>query len=94
MIERIITPNMLEIAYLLQRHHRVVAVDTAMGWPYGIKELAVTLEGSDIGIDHANFLRHGMIHLEQVPAAFAVVQAAIREKSEDAHFGGTHEDRS
>ena len=83
MIERITTPNMLEIAYLLERHHQVVAVDTATGWPYGIKELAVTLEGNDIGIDHANFLRHGIIDFAQVFIAFTVIQAVIEQKLEE-----------
>jgi hypothetical protein len=77
MTNTITTPNMLEIAYLLDRHHQITSVSTQAGWPYGIEELAVTLEGENIDLDHANFLRHGVIGLAQVAKALAAVQTAL-----------------
>jgi hypothetical protein len=77
------TPNILEIGYLLDRHHRITNVTTQVGWPYGIEELAVTLEGENIDLDHANFLRHGEFrNLARLDMVFEAVQAAIGRKLE------------
>lgn len=69
-MKSITTPNMLEVAYLLERHHRITQLETRTSWPYGIEELAVTLSGEDIDLDHANFLRHGSVSLTRLPVAF------------------------
>ena len=82
-MKRVTTPNILEIAYLLDRRHHIVEVSTQAGWPYGIEELAVTLEGENIDLDHANFLRHGECRtLQPVAKAFAAVQAIIDQQIE------------
>ena len=83
MIEQITTPNMLEIAYLLDRQHRIIAVDTANSWPYGINELSVTLEGDSIGLDRANFVRHGSISFAILSKAMDAVQLIIAQQMEN-----------
>jgi hypothetical protein len=89
MKERLTTPNILEIAYLLDRHHRIVVVGTQAGWPYGIEELAVTLEGQNIDLDHQSFMRHGEIRdLQPIAKAFAAVQAVIDRQAEAAAISG------
>lgn len=85
------TPNMLEIAYLLDRRHLITEVTTQAGWPYGIEELAVTLEGENIDLDHMNFMRHGefkMSHLPSISKAFAAVMTVIDRQAEDDSFAG------
>ena len=86
----ITTPNILEIAYLLDRSHRIVAVNTQAGWPYGIEELAVTLEGKDIDLDHHNFMSHGESAtkcLMSISRVFAEVMIVI-DKQADTFAGG------
>ncbi len=80
MIERITTPNMLEIAYLLERRHQIINVSTAITWPYGINDLAVTLEGDSIGLDHANFLRHGITSFAHISQAMDAVLSVIAQQ--------------
>jgi hypothetical protein len=90
-LKTITTPNMLEIAYLLDRRHRITGVTTQAGWPYGIEELAVTLEGENIDLDHMNFMRHGefkMHRLPQVSKAFAAVMTVIDRQADDAAYAG------
>jgi len=82
MIQRLSTPNILEISYLLARHHQIVDVATQTSWPYGINELSVTLEGDGLELDHGNFLRHGVITLSEVPKAFEAVQNILWQKIE------------
>jgi len=82
MIQKLSTPNILEIAYLLARHHRIIDVATQTSWPYGINELSVTLEGEDIELDHGSFLRHGQTALSEVPKAFEAVQNILWQKIE------------
>lgn len=85
----IITPNMLEVAYLLDRHHQITHVGTQACWPYGIEELAVTLAGENIDLDHANFVRHGECrNLAPVAKAFSAVLAVIDQQAETAAFAG------
>ncbi len=91
LITTVTTPNMLEVAYLLDRFHRIVKVETQAGWPYGIEELAVTLEGENIDLDHHNFLSHGkfaMNRLSKLSKAFSDVMAVIDRQSEDAAWVG------
>ena len=89
MIKTITTPNMLEIAYLLARRHQITRVSTQATWPYGVTELAVTLEGENIDLDHANFLRHGECRdLSPLAQAFATVQAVIDRQTDAAAVGG------
>lgn len=91
MTKRITTPNMLEIAYLLDRHHRITSVSTQAGWPYGIDELAVTIEGENIDLDRMSFCRHSGFstpHLPELTKAFAAVQAVIDRQLEDAALSG------
>jgi hypothetical protein len=77
-MKRVTTPNILEIIYLLDRHHKVVHVGTEAGWPYGIEELAVTLEGENIDLDHANFIKHGEgIKLSSLPVAFDMIMLQV-----------------
>jgi len=88
----ITTANMLEIAYLLDCRNRITHVTTQAGWPYGIEELAVSLEGENINVDHINFLRHGEFPMSQLPLiskAFAAVMAVIEKQAEEAAFAGT-----
>ena len=83
------TPNILEIAYLLDRHHRITGVTTQASWPYGISELAVSLEGEDIELDRANFMRHGECrNLTPLAQTFAAIQAIIDRQAEDSAFSG------
>lgn len=85
------TPNMLEVAYLLDRFHRIVKVTTQAGWPYGIEELAVTLEGANIDLDHHNFLSHGEFKMNRLPTiskAFGEVMAVIEKQAEEASWAG------
>lgn len=85
----ITTPNMLEIAYLLDRRHRITGVTTQAGWPYGIEELSVTLEGENIDLDHLSFMRHGEVRdLSPLARAFQAVQAVIDKQTEDEAFRG------
>jgi hypothetical protein len=84
----ITTPNILEIAYLLKCHHRIIEVGTQAGWPYGIEELAVTLEGENIDLDHQSFMRHAMTGWHQLSEAFAAIQSVIGRQSDDAAFAG------
>jgi len=87
----ITTPNMLEIAYLLDRSHRIVAVTTQAGWPYGIEELAVTLEGKNIDLDHHNFMSHGESAKKRLPnisKAFAEVLNVIDNQAYIDTFAG------
>ena len=82
MIERIVTPNILEVVFMLDRHHRVVDVATATNW-YGIPELTITMEGDNAELDHMNFLRHGELRdLTQIPRAFVPIQRLIWLKKE------------
>ena len=86
----ITTPNILEIAYLLDRSHRIITVNTQAGWPYGIEELAVTLEGKNIDLDHHNFMSHGesaMNRLQTISRVFAEVLSVI-DKQADTFTGG------
>ena len=84
-LKQVTTPNILEIAYLLDRHHRITVVTTQAGWPYGIEELAVTLEGEGIDLDHHSFINHGEIRdLAPLTKAFEAVQAAIWVQGEEA----------
>ena len=84
---QVTTPNILEVCYLLDRHHSIINVTTQAGWPYGIEELAVTLEGEGIDLDHHCFLNHGEFRdLSPLAKAFAAVQAVIDSKSDDAAF--------
>jgi len=78
----ITTPNLLEVAYLLERHHEITHVTTQASWPYGIEELAVTLVGENIELDHANFLRHGETSLGQLPKALSAIQSAVAQAVE------------
>jgi hypothetical protein len=80
MMNTITTPNMLEVAFLLDRHHTITTVSTQTAWPYGIEELAVTLSGENIDLDHANFLRHGKVSLSKIPLAFDSILIAIYHK--------------
>ena len=88
MSTHITTPNMLEIAYLLSNKHTIVSVSTKTAWPYGIEELAVTMEGRDIDLDHANFLRHGQMSLRAISQALSAVQTALELQQEAAFLGG------
>ena len=88
-MKTIITPNMLEVAYLLDRHHQITHVSTQAGWPYGIEELAVTLEGENIDLDHANFLRHGECRdLAPLAKTFAAVLTIIDQQVEARALAG------
>jgi len=90
-ITTVTTPNMLEVAYLLDRFHRIVKVETQAGWPYGIEELAVTLEGANIDLDHHNFLSHGEFKMDRLPQlskAFGNVMSVIDRQAEDAAWEG------
>lgn len=88
-LAQITTPNMLEVAYLLDRRHQITNVTTQAGWPYGIEEFAVTLEGENIDLDHANFLRHGEFRdLSPLAKAFTAVQNVIDQQAEAAAFAG------
>ena len=82
MIERITTPNMLEIAYLLDRRHQIIGVSTAITWPYGINDLAVTLEGDNIDLDHGTFLRHGIVSFAHIAKAMDAVQRVIARQQD------------
>jgi hypothetical protein len=81
-MKTITTPNMLEVAYLLDRHHQITNVATRTSWPYGIAELAVTLAGENIDLDHANFLRHGLVDVRRLPGALAAVTTQINREVE------------
>jgi hypothetical protein len=84
MTKTITTPNILEISYLLDRHHQIIDVATQAGWPYGIEELAVTLEGENIDLDHANFIRHGeSIKLTSLPVVFDSIMIQVWRKVRD-----------
>lgn len=88
--ETVTTPNMLEIAYLLERHHTITRVTTQAGWPYGIEELAVTLAGENINVDHRGFCRHGEFCLNELPeltAAFSAVMATLARQAKDDKGG-------
>lgn len=76
MIKRISTPNLLEVCFLVDRHHEIVSVDTHISWPYGIEELSVTLEGDNIDLDHANFIRTGY-DLSRLPQMFTQLNRAL-----------------
>jgi len=76
------TPNMLEVGYLLERHHQIIAVNTHTAWPYGVEELAITLAGENIDLDHHNFMRHGVVELGAVVEALGQVQSAIAQALE------------
>lgn len=78
------TPNMAEVLYLLDRHHRVVDVGMQATWPYGIEELCITLEGENIDLDHRCYLQHGACSLSQLPKAFDAVMAVVWRKAEEA----------
>ena len=82
MSERIATSNMAEVLYLLDRHHRVIDAGVQAGWPYGIIELCVTLEGQDIDLDHSSYLRHGGCEMTRLPEAFDAVMAVVWRKAE------------
>ncbi len=83
------TPNMAEVVYLLDRHHRVVDVGMQATWPYGIEELCVTLEGENIDLDHLGYLQHGTCNLTKLPKAFEAVMTAVwRKDEEQAARGG------
>ena len=82
MTGQVATPNMAEVLYLLDRQHRIVDVGMRTGWPYGIEELCVTLEGENIDLDHGNYLRHGDCNLVRLPKAFEAVLEALARKSE------------
>ena len=77
MMNTITTPNMLEVAFLLDRHHTITTVSTQTAWPYGIEELAVTLSGENIDLDHANFLRHGSKDLAKLIPTFDAILAKV-----------------
>ena len=84
--EKITTANMLELAYLLDRHNKITHVTTQAGWPYGIEELAVTLEGETIGADRVSFCRHGVFYMHDLPQigrAFTAVMAVLEHEGED-----------
>ena len=84
MTKTITTPNMLEISYLLDRHHQITNIGIQAGWPYGIEELAVTLEGENIDLDHLNFLRHGeSIKLTSLPVVFDSIMIQVWRKVQD-----------
>ena len=78
----IATSNMAEVLYLLDRHHRVIDAGMKEGWPYGIVELCVTLEGQNIDLDHMNYIRHGGCELLRLPEAFDAVMAVVWRKAE------------
>jgi hypothetical protein len=90
-VTTITTPNMLEVAYLLDRFHRIVGVTTRSGWPYGIEELAVTLEGANIDLDHHNFLSHGEFkasRLVKLSKVFSEVMSVIDMQAEESAWAG------
>ena len=84
MIKRIITPNILEVAFLLDRRHQIADVATAISWPYGIIDLAVTVEGNNIDMDRALYLRQSteLHNLERVPAALEAIRQVMWQQSE------------
>ena len=84
MIGQVSTPNMAEVLYLLDRHHRVVDVGMQATWPYGIEELCVTLEGENIDLDHRCYLLHGECSLPKLQKAFDAVMAIVWRKDEEA----------
>ncbi len=84
MTKQITTPNILEIAYLLDRHHTIIDIGTQAGWPYGIEELAVTLEGENIDLDRQSFLRHGRLcQLTSLPVVFDAIMIQVWRKVKD-----------
>ncbi len=82
MSKQVSTPNMAEVLYLLDRHHRVVDVGMKATWPYGIEELCVTLEGENIDLDHRCYLQHGSCSLSKLPKAFDAVMSIVWQKVE------------
>ena len=87
MIERLTTPNILEVTYLLDRQHWIVDVEMAIGWPYVITELVITMEGQDISLDRATFLRHSMISLASVAKTIGLIHLVIDQKIEGSGVG-------
>lgn len=71
-MNKIITCNMAEVSYLLDRHHNVTDLSLEKG-TYGVMELKITLEGKDIDLDHNSFLAHGGSSLSSVLQALNVV---------------------
>ncbi len=82
MSAHVATSNLVEVLYLLDRHHTVIDAGLQEGWPYGIVELCVTLEGQDIDLDHMNYLRHGGCDLRRLPEAFGAVMAVVWRNAE------------
>ena len=84
-VGRITTTNLVEVAYLLDRRHEVVAVSVEPVPPYGIDELCITMEGTDISLDHRLYLHgHSYLGPVHVRRAFSVVVDQIDLQVEHA----------
>ena len=72
------TCNMAEALYLLHRGNRVVKVEMACGWPYGLEECTVVFEGESAEADHERYIAHSLpVDLCALPDLFAAVAAAL-----------------
>jgi hypothetical protein len=78
----ITTANMIEVAYLLERRHTITSINTEHRGPYGIRELAVTMSGEQIELDHYSFIRVGSINEQKLPQALALVIEQLHIKAE------------
>jgi hypothetical protein len=77
-IGTVCTCNMAEALYLLQRGNRVVKVEMACGWPYGLEECAVVFEGESAEADHDRYIAHSLpVDLCALPDLFAAVAAVL-----------------
>ena len=72
------TCNMAEALYLLQRGNRVVKVEMACTWPYGLEECTVVFEGESVEAAHERYVAHSLpMDLCALPDLFAAVAAVL-----------------
>ena len=74
-IKTISTSNLLEVSYLLERHHRITGVESKVG-TYGVPELFVTLEGVMIDLDHKSVLSSSSVTLKGLGEAMGAIEEA------------------
>ena len=77
----LVTSNLIEVSYLLERNHRLTDVSHRLG-SMGAEEILFTLKGEDITLDRRSFLGYSSNRIPRLEAAFAAIQEVLWKKEE------------
>jgi hypothetical protein len=84
-IRTLVTSNILEVVYLLDRGHQIVEVTIDKSFPYEIAELSVMMAGQYINLDRGSFLTHGIgTSAASLKTAFSAILEAAYLQEEKA----------